>query len=63
MVWAAGVAIAIKSRRPDIKIIGVESKAFPAMKQSLTKGSLQKIEAGVHYCRWYLREMSWRAYI
>ena len=43
---AAGVAIAIKSRRPDIKIIGVESKAFPAMKQSLMKGSLQKIEAG-----------------
>lgn len=43
---AAGIAIAVKSRRPDIKIIGVESKAFPAMKQSLMKGSLQKIEAG-----------------
>jgi len=43
---AAGIAIAVKSRRPDVKIIGVESKAFPAMKQSLMKGSLQKIEAG-----------------
>lgn len=43
---AAGVAIAIKSRRPNIKVIGVESEAFPAMKESLAKGSLQKIEAG-----------------
>jgi len=38
---AAGVAIAIKSKKRDIKIIGVESKSFPAMKESLEKGSLQ----------------------
>jgi threonine dehydratase len=43
---AAGVAIAIKSKKPSVKIIGVESKAFPAMKQSLEKGSLQNIKSG-----------------
>ncbi|MEW5839371.1 threonine ammonia-lyase [Nitrososphaera sp.] len=43
---AAGVAIAVKERRPDVKIIGVESKAFPAMKASVEKGSLQSIKAG-----------------
>lgn len=43
---AAGVAIAIKANRPDIKVIGVESKAFPAMKESLQKGSLQSVKSG-----------------
>jgi threonine dehydratase len=43
---AAGVAIAVKSRKPDVKIIGVESKAFPAMKESLAKGSLQGTKRG-----------------
>jgi threonine dehydratase len=43
---AAGIATAIKSRREDIKIIGVESKAFPAMKESIAKGSLQSIKMG-----------------
>lgn len=43
---AAGVAIAIKSKKPDVKIIGVESKAFPAMKESVTKGSLQSTKKG-----------------
>lgn len=43
---AAGVAIAVKSRKPDVKIIGVESKAFPAMKESLAKGSLQRTKRG-----------------
>ncbi|MGE0242478.1 MAG: threonine ammonia-lyase [Nitrososphaeraceae archaeon] len=38
---AAGVAIAIKSKKRNVKIIGVESKAFPAMKESIEKGSLQ----------------------
>ena len=38
---AAGVAIAIKSKNPNVKIIGVESKSFPAMKESIEKGSLQ----------------------
>jgi threonine dehydratase len=43
---AAGVAIAVKSRKPDVRIIGVESKAFPAMKESLAKGSLQCTKRG-----------------
>jgi threonine dehydratase len=43
---AAGVAMAVKSRKPSIKIIGVESKAFPAMKESLAKGSVQSMNKG-----------------
>jgi threonine dehydratase len=43
---AAGVAIAIKEKKPNAKVIGVESKAFPAMKESIAKGSLQPIVAG-----------------
>src|SRR5918998_1469780 len=43
---AAGVAIAVKSKKPDVKIIGVESKAFPAMKESLAKGSIQRTKHG-----------------
>jgi threonine dehydratase len=43
---AAGVAIAIKTKNPNVKVIGIESKAFPAMKESLAKGSLQNVKAG-----------------
>jgi threonine dehydratase len=43
---AAGVAIAVKSHKPNVKIIGVESKAFPAMKESMAKGSLQSMKMG-----------------
>lgn len=43
---AAGVAIAVKSKKPNVKIIGVESKAFPAMKESVVKGSLQSTKKG-----------------
>jgi threonine dehydratase len=43
---AAGVAISIKTKNPNVKIIGIESKAFPAMKESLAKGSLQNVKAG-----------------
>lgn len=43
---AAGVAIAIKSKKPNVKIIGVESKSFPAMKESITRGSLQSTKKG-----------------
>ena len=43
---AAGIAIAIKTKKPNVKIIGVESNAFPAMKESLAEGSLQSIKAG-----------------
>ena len=43
---AAGIAIAIKSRKPSIKVIGVESNAFPAMKESVAKGSIQPTKRG-----------------
>lgn len=43
---ASGVAIAIKARKPNVKIIGVESKSFPAMKESIRKGSLQSVKSG-----------------
>ena len=43
---AAGIAIAIKSKNPNVKIIGVESKAYPAMKRSVEMGSLQVVKAG-----------------
>ena len=43
---ASGVCIAIKAKRPDVKIVGVESNQFPAMKKSLEKGSLCHIEGG-----------------
>jgi threonine dehydratase len=43
---AAGVAIAVKSRKPNVRIIGVVSEAFPAMKESIAKGSLQSTKRG-----------------
>ena len=43
---AAGIAIAIKSKNPNVKIIGVESEAYPAMKRSFEMGSLQSVKAG-----------------
>jgi len=43
---SAGVAIAVKSRKPNVKIIGVESKAFPAMRESVAKGSIQATKRG-----------------
>lgn len=43
---ASGVCIAIKTKRPDVKIVGVESNQFPAMKKSLEKKSLCHIEGG-----------------
>ena len=43
---AAGVSIAVKSMNPKIKVIGVESSAFPAMKESMVKGTLQSTSKG-----------------
>jgi threonine dehydratase len=37
---AAGVLIAIKEKHPNIKVIGVQSKSFPSMYESIKKGSL-----------------------
>jgi threonine dehydratase len=35
---AAGVALAIKSRRPEVRVIGVEADVLPAMRRSLDAG-------------------------
>ena len=43
---ASGIAIAIKTRKPNVKIIGVESEAYPAMKQSLEKGYAHTVKKG-----------------
>jgi threonine dehydratase len=43
---AAGIAIAVKAKRPNVKIIGVQSEAFPSMKQSVAKEGLQTINSG-----------------
>ena len=43
---AAGVLIAIKDKNPNVKIIGVESKSFPSMKNSLESGKLEIIDGG-----------------
>ena len=43
---AAGVLSAIKEKNPNVKIIGVESKSFPSMKNSLESGKLETIDGG-----------------
>ena len=35
---AAGVLIAVKARRPDVRVVGVQSSSFPSMKRSLEAG-------------------------
>jgi len=42
----SGILVAIKSKNPNVKIIGVESSAFPAMKKSLDSGRLETISGG-----------------
>ena len=37
---AAGTLIAIKEKNPNVKIIGVQSRSFPSMYESLKQGSL-----------------------
>ena len=41
---AAGVLLAVKTKNPKIKVIGVQSKAFPAMKESLSSGALKSTD-------------------
>ena len=43
---AAGIILAVKENNPNVKIIGVESSAFPAMKKSIEKGQLETVEGG-----------------
>ena len=37
---AAGILIAIKEKNPNIKVVGVQSKSFPSMYESVKNGSL-----------------------
>ena len=37
---AAGTLIAIKEKNPDVKVIGVQSRSFPSMYDSLKQGSI-----------------------
>ena len=37
---AAGTLIAIKQKNPNVKVIGVQSKSFPSMYESIKQGSL-----------------------
>lgn len=41
---AAGILLAVKTKNPKIKVIGVESKAFPAMRNSVKVGRLQAVK-------------------
>lgn len=40
---AAGILRAVKTKKPNVKIIGVQSSGFPAMKKSLESGKLQSV--------------------
>jgi len=44
---AAGIITAVKERRPNVRIVGVESSMFPAMKNSIESGELQTIQGGL----------------
>lgn len=41
----AGVALAVKARRPDVRIIGVQSEALPAMRRALEDGRRVEVPA------------------
>ena len=43
---AAGILTAVKNKNPNVRIIGVESKSFPSMKNSLDSGKLETIDGG-----------------
>jgi len=41
---AAGLLIAIKTKHPNVKIIGVQSKSFPSMKESFDAGQIKTVK-------------------
>jgi len=43
---AAGILTAVKNKNPNVRIIGVESKSFPSMKNSLDSGKIETIDGG-----------------
>ncbi len=42
----AGIALVLKTIKPDVKIIGVESDAFPAMKKSMHGNKITEFQSG-----------------
>lgn len=44
---AAGIGLAVKSLRPDIRIFGVEAAAAPCFRRSLDAGHLQAVDTSV----------------
>lgn len=42
-----GIGCAVKALRPGIKVVGVQTKAFPAMKESLSAGKIVDIKSGM----------------
>jgi threonine dehydratase len=42
----AGVACAIKEKRPEVKVYGVEAEAFPGMKRKLEEAAAQSVPPG-----------------
>jgi len=42
----SGIAIALKSYKPRVKVIGVESSSFPTLKESINKGKILKVRSG-----------------
>jgi threonine dehydratase len=42
----AGISLVLKSIKPSVKIIGVESAAFPTMKKSLQENKITKLQTG-----------------
>jgi len=43
---AAGILTAIKTKNSNVKVIGVQSKSFPSMKNSIDSGKLQTVDGG-----------------
>jgi threonine dehydratase len=43
---ASGISIALKAKRPNVKIIGVESNQYPAMKESVRSGHIVTAPGG-----------------
>lgn len=41
---AAGILCAVKAKKPKVKVIGVQSSAFPAMKRSVESGRLESVK-------------------
>lgn len=48
---AAGILIAVKSARPGVRVVGVESSSFPSMKRSLEEGRPVGIPGGAGAAR------------